>query len=180
MMECTVDDCQKTVLRRGLCSMHHFRLLRYGDLSRKRQRRPIEERFWPKVQKTETCWLWTGALKSGGYGQFFAEKYALAHRVAYELVVGPIPEGLTLDHLCRVHNCVNPAHLEPVTNGENLRRGMGPTGIHARATHCPKGHEYTVENTYRNKKGWRTCRACRVREGAKTRRRSRTQPESHR
>ena len=90
---------------------------------------PISARFWAKVDKTETCWLWTGG-QSAGYGRFgFKGRPNLgAHRFAYELLVGPIPPGLDLDHLCRVRNCVNPDHLEPVTRRENLLlRGGGPS-----------------------------------------------------
>lgn len=89
--------------------------------------RPVDERFWSKVNKTETCWLWTAALDRHGYGVFGVAKgrgSARAHRVAYELVNGPIPGSLPLDHLCRVRACVNPAHLEPVTVAENNRRMM--------------------------------------------------------
>src|ERR1019366_4519713 len=71
------------------------------------------------------CWLWTGGLNRGGYGQFMTPPCTVAHRVAYELFVGPIPEGLQLDHLCRVRSCVNPQHLEPVSQQENIRRGLG-------------------------------------------------------
>lgn len=89
-----------------------------------------EERFWAKVDRSGDCWRWTGALARGGYG--FAvvgsrddpQRYRNAHRFAYELSVGPIPEGLELDHLCRNRRCVNPAHLEPVTHSENMRRGV--------------------------------------------------------
>lgn len=85
------------------------------------------ERFWQKVEKTSSCWLWRGHVKATGYGQVAFErgpvkKKFLAHRVSYELLVGPVPQGLTLDHLCKVRRCVNPAHLEPVTQKENARR----------------------------------------------------------
>lgn len=117
------------------------------------------ERFWANVDKTEDCWLWRGYLVSG-YGQFNADNKAfMAHRYAYEMLVGPIPPGLQLDHLCRVRNCVNPAHLEPVTVRENVLRGVGITAQFARATHCINGHEFTPENTGSQGKG-RYCRTC--------------------
>jgi hypothetical protein len=121
-----------------------------------------EERFWKRIDKTDTCWLWRPPLTPAGYGQFFPTKGTrmLAHRFAYELLVGPIPQGLTLDHLCRVRNCVNPEHLEPVTIGVNGRRGNSPWAINARKTHCPKGHEYDEANTYVSPQGRRLCRAC--------------------
>jgi hypothetical protein len=119
--------------------------------------RTPEERFWAKVRKTETCWLWTATLNNQGYGEFGS--LGLAHRFAYELLVGPIPEGLTLDHLCRQPACVRPDHLEPVTHRENVRRGEGWSGRNARKTHCPQGHAYDEANTrwYHNQ---RNCRAC--------------------
>jgi HNH endonuclease len=81
----------------------------------------VQERFWEKVEQGEGCWLWTGAIDRG-YGQFVWNGRKRAHRVAYELIIGPIPEGLELDHLCRNKSCVRPEHLEPVTKAENIRR----------------------------------------------------------
>lgn len=123
--------------------------------------RSVEERFWAKVDKTDACWLWTAAT-TRGYGQFgFEGRVQLAHRVAWTLLVGPIPDGLTIDHLCKVKHCVNPAHLEPVTIRENIVRADGTGGMNARKTHCPLGHAYDEENTYRKSNGGRECRACR-------------------
>lgn len=126
-------------------------------------RRPIADRFWEKVERSDTCWLWTAALSPSGYGAFqTGERVVRAHRFAYELVVGPIPDGLQIDHLCRVRRCVNPEHLEPVTQAENLRRGTAATAVAAywaAQTHCKRGHEFTPENTYRGT-GRRVCRAC--------------------
>lgn len=116
------------------------------------------EGFWGRVVKTQSCWLWTGAM-TGGYGQVrFAGGFIRAHRLAYELTNGQIPDGLDLDHLCRVTNCVNPAHLEPVTRPVNILRGVGMSAKRARQTHCKRGHEFTPENTYK----WRTSRICRA------------------
>lgn len=122
-----------------------------------------EGRFWSSVNKTETCWLWTGPLDVGGYAKMFADgRQVKAHRYAYELLVGPIPEGLQLDHLCRVRHCVRaPDHLEPVTARENVRRGVAPPARQAAQTHCLRGHEFTPENTYVEKSGKRKCKACR-------------------
>src|SRR5216684_318642 len=110
------------------------------------------------------CWLWTGMLKDSGYGKIQTGTFAnpnmqRAHRVAYELFVGPIPPGLQLDHLCRVSSCVNPNHLEPVTNAENTRRGIAGQW-QKNKTHCPQGHEYTIENTMMYLGKWRRCRTC--------------------
>lgn len=118
------------------------------------------QRFFHYVKFTDTCWLWLGGKQSEGYGHFHLQgQNVYAHRYAYEFCVGPIPNGLTIDHLCRVRACVNPDHLEPVTTRENTLRGIGPTAKHARATHCPSGHLYLGENLilYR---GWRSCREC--------------------
>lgn len=84
----------------------------------------LASRFWLRVHKTDDCWLWTSTLRRG-YGRFWIApgRFVPAHRFAYELLVGPIPEGLELDHLCRNPACVNPAHLDPVTHRENVRRG---------------------------------------------------------
>lgn len=121
-----------------------------------------EARFWSKVQKTDTCWLWTGSLDRYGYGRFNPSRPEAwsAHRYAYLTLVGLIPDGQQLDHLCRVRRCVNPAHLEPVTSRENTMRGETPAAINARKTHCPKGHEYTAENTRVSADGERNCRVC--------------------
>lgn len=128
-------------------------------------------RFVEKVDfpdDLDECWVWTGA-KSGRpgeeYGRIWAGKRSPnghpsptpAHRVSYELFVAPIPDGLEIDHLCRVHLCVNPRHLEPVTYEENQRRGQSPMANQARQTHCKRGHEFTPENTY----VWGSYRRCR-------------------
>lgn len=111
----------------------------------------------------EDCWLWAGSLNNCGYGRFrLGIKAYAAHRVVYESEVGLIPDGLVIDHLCRTPCCVNPEHLEPVTNKENILRGTAPSAVHARKTHCPRGHEYNEKNTYYQKKGGRQCRPCAV------------------
>lgn len=105
------------------------------------------------------CWLWTGTL-SRGHGQIVHEGCSVpVHRALYEALRAPVPKELTMDHLCRVRCCVNPDHLEPVTNRENLRRGYSPSAVHGRKTHCDHGHLFTPENTYLYK-GWRYCRTC--------------------
>jgi hypothetical protein len=108
------------------------------------------------------CWVWTASRDGKGYGQISVDRRPRrAHRVIYELLVGPPPRGTELDHLCRVKLCVNPKHLQPVTHRTNVLRGKAPTAINAVKTHCPQGHEYTPENTYHYPKtGWRHCRVC--------------------
>lgn len=109
-----------------------------------RKATPAPERFWPKVRKTDTCWLWTAALNQNGYGRFLVAPnppvMSQAHRFAYELLRGPIPDGLSLDHLCRVRNCVNPDHLEPVTQRTNVLRGINQAARQAKQTRCIRDH----------------------------------------
>jgi hypothetical protein len=121
-------------------------------------------RFWQKVDKSSDangCWLWT-AHKCRGYGTFgWNGSTKQAHRVAYELTIGPIPAGLTIDHLCRNRSCVNPAHLEPVTMKVNVLRGNAVTAINARKTHCIHGHPYDDSNTRRRPmSSHRSCKTC--------------------
>ena len=111
-----------------------------------------EQRFMSKWEPvTESgCWVWLNYCDKKGYAKFGRE---LAHRVSYELFKGPIGRGLTIDHLCRVHSCVNPDHLEVVTHQVNIRRSDSPSAQNARKTHCIKGHELVGENIY-----WETTR----------------------
>lgn len=116
--------------------------------------------FWGKVNKTsETgCWLWTGAT-SMGYGKLRRYPKTLwAHRYAYEMLVGAIPDGLTLDHVCRVRRCVNPAHLMPSTHRENILRGTGMSARNAKKDVCIRGHKFDYVHPI---KGWRRCKTCR-------------------
>lgn len=120
--------------------------------------------FWQKVYITDTCWLWRGGLYSNGYGHFNVERRpVLAHRFAYEQLVGAIPERMVIDHLCRVRSCVNVNHLEVVTRQVNTLRGVGLSAQRARQTHCVKGHEFNIDNTYitPNRNGNRQCLQCR-------------------
>lgn len=116
---------------------------------------------WSKTLVTEGCWEWIGCIDTSGYGRLsWQKRLQLAHRVMYELRKGPIPAGLTLDHLCRNPSCVNPEHLEPVTHRENVLRGAGATAKHARQTHCVRGHELVGHNLIIESYGGRRCREC--------------------
>lgn len=116
----------------------------------------VEHRLFGNAQEDENgCWVWQRPLSNKGYGRIeIAGKTYTAHRVAYEFMVHEIPEGLTLDHLCRNKACINPYHLDPVPNAVNQRRSA------ELVTHCLNGHLYTAENTKRNSRGHRNCRAC--------------------
>lgn len=128
----------------------------------------VPQRIWQKVVATPSgCWLWTGALDRHGYGKtsFAGQRAALLHRVMYRLLVGPIPEGLTIDHLCRNRNCQQPAHLEAVTKRENTLRGVGSSARHARQTECKRGHSFSDPANVISKKSKygrpkRNCRLC--------------------
>lgn len=127
---------------------------------------PLPQRFWNKVHKTDSCWLWTGLLNKG-YGQFgFSESGVwvsrAAHRLAYLSLIGPIPDGLVLDHfVCDTPRCVNPSHLRPVSRRENNLRSNSASALMLARTHCGEGHEFTPANTLRTGRGgWRRCREC--------------------
>lgn len=124
----------------------------------------LEQRLWSKVDasgRVDSCWAWTGGHGQDGYSRVTVKgRVALAHRLIYELLVGPIPTDHELDHLCRNPGCVNPAHLEIVTHRENCLRGESFSAKNAVKTHCPKGHAYDVFNTYLTPAGGRQCRVC--------------------
>ena len=174
--------------RRGACptSRHLYGGLMYPvdtssavHAAQKTARNIGVDRFYAKVVAGPNgCHIWTASLGSGGYGQFRSVeggriRTRRAHRWAYELHRGPVPEGLDLDHLCRVRRCVNPWHLEAVTRGENVRRGAseGTYGSYQKSrTECPYGHAFDEENTYRHPvSGRRACRTCK-REDTRRRR----------
>lgn len=125
----------------------------------------VQDRFWSKVDRGEAdaCWPWLNTRTPGGYGQFsYARKRFAAHRVAYTWMREVVPVELVCDHLCRNRACVNPHHIEIVSSGENVRRGIGAKLSRERAdkiTHCPRGHAYTEQNT-RVRGGSRHCVTC--------------------
>jgi len=165
VLTCTGPDCQREPEHRALCHAHY-------EQNRKQPERPLRvlrsfdpsTRFQVKVlpPNESGCVLWVGATDGDGrYGSFYADgKIQRAHRVAYEWAYGAVPAGLVLDHLCRVTLCVNPDHLEPVTQRENIMRGEAIQAKNAAKTHCLRGHEFTSENTRRMTSGGRACIAC--------------------
>ena len=119
--------------------------------------RGLWDRFWEKVDASGDCWEWTAAATGAGYGAIWVDgRMELAHRKAFELLVGPIPAE-TLDHLCLNRLCVNPDHLEPVSRAENTSRGFRPG---RNLTHCKRGHPFDAKNTHYRKRGGRECRTC--------------------
>jgi len=125
-----------------------------------------ESRFWKHVQKTDSCWLWTGG-KTRGYGYLSLRPggqsmRVSAHRLSYRLFVGEIPDKHELDHLCKVLSCVRPDHLEAVTAKENTLRSDSPSGIYAQRTHCKNGHPLSGDNLRMRggKKPHRRCVTC--------------------
>ena len=120
----------------------------------------VDKRFWSKVEKTKSCWIWKGSKTSLGYGDFSIDDIRIAsHRYVFFRKYGYLPKGLVLDYLCRNRACVNPVHLEPITAKENVLRGIGPSALNKKKTHCVRGHEFTSKNTRYNK-GRRICIKC--------------------
>lgn len=129
------------------------------------------ERLMARSDRSGECWLWIGYVDPYGYANIKVDgHYKKAHRVAYELLVGPIPDGHQIDHLCRVRKCINPAHLEPVTARENtMRSPIALAAVNAAKTHCPQGHPYDEANTIVRSCGRRRCRACNTSENRQKR-----------
>jgi hypothetical protein len=164
---CSAPGCSGRVAARGVCDRHYRRLLRRGTT----ELRTVEERLKKGTSRQpDGCWLWTGLKASGGYGRIKIDgTHQQVHRVAYEMHIGPIPDGLQLDHLCRNKACVNPDHLEPVTQRENILRSDNMAARWARRTECHVcGGPFTIQANRR------ACLACqrRLRNAANARKRA--------
>lgn len=157
MKTCAIDSCDQPHVARGWCYRHWRRWRQHGDPMGGRPKLTPDQRFLACFTKTETCWIWTDDRHR--YGRFYIDHHRLAaHRWAYQRWVGPIPDGYEVDHLCCVTRCVNPAHLEAVTPQENKRRARL---VQVSITHCLRGHEFTVANTYIHpQSGARQCKEC--------------------
>jgi len=148
-LACVETDCCGRAVVRGWCSKHYARWKRHGDVNAvrvdmsNRIYADAPTRFMAKVEKTDGCWLWTAHKNRQGYGAF---DRVMAHRWSYNHFVGPIPEDLVLDHLCRNRACVNPDHLEAVPSPVNILRGFGPPANNKRRTHCLAGHHLSGDN----------------------------------
>lgn len=157
---CSIPGCDKEHHARSLCKPHYCAALKRGEIITGYP--SAEDRFWASIDRTDDCWLWTRSLDDSGYAHLGIGncQRVLAHRWAYEHFVGPIPDGLDIDHLCRVRRCVNPSHLEPVTRRENVLRGMGRSAHNIRKTHCMNGHPFDETNTKIRSDGSRQCITC--------------------
>lgn len=154
---CVVDECGRWSIGQGLCGKHYQRWLKYGST----ELPTTLDRLRKYFTETDGCWLWTGAPDGKGYGAVYYDGRAQrAHRAVYMEMVGPIPDGLVLDHLCRTPACVRPDHLEPVTPAVNRARGLDLNWRKKAQTHCKNGHPFEGRNLIMRKKGGRDCREC--------------------
>jgi hypothetical protein len=178
---CSEDGCSRPVVGWGWCSVHYnrwYHAMRKGEAPDIRL--SVEERLLAKrVINSDGCWVWTGCASNGNhsatpYGYMSVDgRETVVHRIAHEVWIGPIPDGLDVDHViargCRSTLCFNPAHLEAVTPRVNVLRGIGPSAINAAKTTCNQGHPFDEANTYTRPSGKRDCRICNRRRVAEWR-----------
>ena len=171
--KCLVDDCDKKFAARDMCHTHYGAWRRtHPDGALPPIEKPTdEERFWALADKAGECWIWEGSTGAGGYGTFWLDgKHNKAHRMAYRYAGGDLPDDLTIDHLCRVIRCVNPEHLEAVTNEDNASRAWKHR---ERGDYCRRGHIYEG-NSFIDRNGYINCVLCRRISESERRRRKRT------
>ncbi len=158
---CGLDSCDSPYVANGLCGKHLARLTLTGTTDNARDKSE-EQKFWERVSEDHPlgCWVWTGAVWKGGSNRYGRFGNLRAHRWSYEHHVGPIPEGLVIDHLCRNTLCVNPEHLEAVTDKVNILRGISPPALNALRDECKRGHPLSGDNLVATKSGNRQCRKC--------------------
>lgn len=155
----TLLTCRQRVARkRSRCYNYVMRVTYVDDTPI-----PLPRRLARRIDFSGDCWLWTSYVEATGYARVYINGgREFAHRFMWESVVGPIPDGMQIDHLCRVRHCVNPGHLRVVTPRVNtLASPVAPAAINARKTHCHNGHQFSADNTYLNLNGQRICRQCR-------------------
>lgn len=175
---CSAPGCDRQARSRSFCMRHYQQKMNSGELRKLTAR----DRFEAKVNRNGPvpgyradlgpCWIWGGGtLSDSGYGRLERKTGSvLVHRFTYETFIGPVPDDLELDHLCRVRKCCNPAHLEPVTHRVNSLRGETIPARNAAKTHCPQAHRYDPTNTNDyTRTGQRYCKAC-IRERGRKRR----------
>lgn len=168
---CDVEGCERSRKAYQFCNLHYQRWRRFGDPLYTRNPSYMHgtpsERFWAKVDKNGPehptlgpCWVWMGALKAKGYGHFtMPGRSSMAHRFAYEDMVGRIPDGFECDHLCNRRSCVRPSHIAIVEHSVNVLRSTSFSAVNSAKTHCSKGHAYAVFGRPKPS-GGRTCREC--------------------
>ena len=164
---CSIEWCSKPLFCTSLCSMHYARKRKGQDMNATPRFGYLRRRTEDKIGEVDDngCWPWVGRLQVDGYATISHElKEVRVHRLTYEWHKGVIPDGLVIDHLCRVRHCVNPDHLDAVTAYENFLRGDAPAAKNARKTHCKNGHPLSGSNLVmdcvRPGRPRRTCRSC--------------------
>lgn len=174
MKLCSRRKCDRKHYARGLCRLHYDRLWWANGKHLEHELLTLEDRFWAKVQKTKTCWLWTGSTYKSGHGQIWnGKKLERAHRVSWRLKHGKIPKGMKVCHHCDVPGCVRPSHLFLGTQKDNMEDAARKGRIRNQntgKTHCARGHKFDKLNTYVLPNGHRQCRKCRNRRQQKRRR----------
>lgn len=180
---CSVGGCQGKHQARSYCFKHWKKWRKYGDPLGGYAPPTAQEYIEANTERDGQCLVWTGTKLANGYGSVGVRSFnvALAHRLSYQEFVGPIPEGLQIDHLCRNRACVEPSHLEPVTQAENMLRGLQSRIINGMDDKCVHGHLYTPENTYitPGRPNSRRCRECaRIRDAGRVRHRTKREQDS--